>query len=234
MWHEWIFSITPDLTGQRILELGCGTGHLQKVLLPKGKKIVGIDLSLQMVQICAKRIKKGNYQPAIANSKAQHLPFPDNSFDQIASTFPTPYILEPETIEEIHRVLIPRGEFIILPVAWITEGNIKHRIAAWLFKVTGQTPEMDEVIFQEFKGTGNMELVLDRRLSDRRIFPSIDINRSSTRKEEYLLEERELARVWILRKVLSDMNVIEAMEFLLDKVRSTKTNKEFLDLMSEM
>ena len=93
---------------------------------------------------------------------------------------------------------------------------------------------MDEVIFEEFKGTGNMELVLDRRLSDRRIYPSIDINRSGTRKEEYLLEERELARVWILRKVLSDMNIIEAMEFLLDKVRSTKTNKEFLNVMSEM
>ncbi len=93
---------------------------------------------------------------------------------------------------------------------------------------------MDEVIFEEFKGTGNMELVLDRRLSDRRIYPSIDINRSGTRKEEYLLEERELARVWILRKVLSDMNIIEAMEFLLDKVMSTKTNKEFLNVMSEM
>ncbi|MCK4966001.1 transcription termination factor Rho, partial [bacterium] len=93
---------------------------------------------------------------------------------------------------------------------------------------------MDQVIFEEFKGTGNMELVLDRRLSDRRIYPSIDINRSGTRKEEYLLEERELARVWILRKVLSDMNIIEAMEFLLDKVRSTKSNKEFLDVMSEM
>jgi ubiquinone/menaquinone biosynthesis C-methylase UbiE len=149
MWNDWIFSITPDLTGQRILELGCGTGHLQKVLLHKGKKIVGIDLSLQMGQLCAKRMKKGNYQPAIANSKAQHLPFPDNSFDQIASTFPTPYILEPETIEEIHRVLISHGEFIILPVAWITGGNIMHRTAAWLFKVTGQTGEMDEVIYQE-------------------------------------------------------------------------------------
>ncbi|MFC1557816.1 transcription termination factor Rho [candidate division KSB1 bacterium] len=113
----------------------------------------------------------------------------------------------------------------------IEEGGSLTIIATALID-TGS--RMDEVIFEEFKGTGNMELVLDRRLSDRRIFPSIDINRSSTRKEEYLLEERELARVWILRKVLSDMNVIEAMEFLLDKVRSTKTNKEFLDLMSEM
>ncbi len=113
----------------------------------------------------------------------------------------------------------------------IEEGGSLTIIATALID-TGS--RMDEVIFEEFKGTGNMELVLDRRLSDRRIYPSIDINRSGTRKEEYLLEERELARVWILRKVLSDMNIIEAMEFVLDKVRSTKTNKEFLDVMSEM
>jgi transcription termination factor Rho len=91
---------------------------------------------------------------------------------------------------------------------------------------------MDEVIFEEFKGTGNMELVLDRRLTDRRIFPSIDINRSGTRKEELLLSREELARVWILRKLLNEMNPIEAMEFLLDKMSETKNNREFLRNMN--
>ncbi|MGD9486505.1 MAG: transcription termination factor Rho [Calditrichaceae bacterium] len=91
---------------------------------------------------------------------------------------------------------------------------------------------MDEVIFEEFKGTGNMELVLDRRLSDRRFFPSIDINKSGTRKEELLLSREELARIWILRKLLNEMNIIEGMEFLLDKMRDTKNNKEFLRSMS--
>lgn len=91
---------------------------------------------------------------------------------------------------------------------------------------------MDEVIFEEFKGTGNMEIVLDRRLADRRIFPAIDINRSGTRKEELLLTKKELSRVWILRKFLNEMNPIEAMEFLLDKMRGTKNNDEFLDSMS--
>jgi len=91
---------------------------------------------------------------------------------------------------------------------------------------------MDEVIFEEFKGTGNMEIVLDRRLADRRIFPAIDINRSGTRKEELLLTKKELSRVWVLRKLLNEMNPIEAMEFLLDKMRSTKTNDDFLDSMS--
>ncbi len=91
---------------------------------------------------------------------------------------------------------------------------------------------MDEVIFEEFKGTGNMELMLDRRLTDRRIFPSIDINRSGTRKEELLLSREELARVWILRKLLNEMNPIEAMEFLLDKMAETKNNREFLRNMN--
>lgn len=91
---------------------------------------------------------------------------------------------------------------------------------------------MDEVIFEEFKGTGNMELVLDRRLTDRRIFPSIDINKSGTRKEELLLSREELARLWILRKLLNEMNIIEAMEFLLDKMSETKSNKDFLRSMN--
>ncbi|MFN2420294.1 MAG: transcription termination factor Rho [Gemmatimonadota bacterium] len=91
---------------------------------------------------------------------------------------------------------------------------------------------MDEVIFEEFKGTGNMELVLDRSLSDRRIYPAIDLNRSGTRHEELLIPERELQRIWLLRKFLSDMNPAEAMEFLLDKMRRTNTNEEFLASMS--
>jgi len=91
---------------------------------------------------------------------------------------------------------------------------------------------MDEVIFEEFKGTGNMELVLDRRLTDRRIFPSIDINRSGTRKEELLLSREELSRIWILRKLLNEMNPVDAMEFLLDKMSETKNNRDFMRAMN--
>ena len=92
---------------------------------------------------------------------------------------------------------------------------------------------MDDVIFEEFKGTGNMELVLDRRLSDRRIFPSFDLVRSGTRKEELLLDKKTLARMYILRKLLNEMNTIESMEFLQDRMKRTKTNEEFLDTMSQ-
>ncbi len=91
---------------------------------------------------------------------------------------------------------------------------------------------MDEVIFEEFKGTGNMELVLDRNLSDRRIYPAIDVNRSGTRKEELLLSEEELNRVWILRNFLSDYDSIEAMQFLLGKMKGTRNNREFLVSMN--
>lgn len=92
---------------------------------------------------------------------------------------------------------------------------------------------MDEVIFEEFKGTGNMECYLDRKLADRRIFPAVELQRSGTRKEELLLTEEELNRVWLLRKILNPMNTVEAMEFLLDKMRGTKNNKEFLSGMNQ-
>ncbi|MBM4262514.1 MAG: transcription termination factor Rho [Deltaproteobacteria bacterium] len=92
---------------------------------------------------------------------------------------------------------------------------------------------MDEVIFEEFKGTGNMEVHLDRRLMDKRVFPAIDINKSGTRKEELLIAREDLNRIWILRKVLSQLSVVEAMEFLLDKMHGTKTNKEFLESMNQ-
>ena len=111
----------------------------------------------------------------------------------------------------------------------IEEGGSLTIIATALID-TGS--RMDEVIFEEFKGTGNMELVLSRDLADRRIFPAIDINRSGTRKEELLLSEWELNRVWILRKFLSEFTPIEAMEFLQQRMSRTKTNKEFLESMS--
>jgi transcription termination factor Rho len=92
---------------------------------------------------------------------------------------------------------------------------------------------MDEVIFEEFKGTGNMEIHLDRRLLDRRVFPTIDIQRSGTRKEELLLDPNDLNRIWLLRKVLQPMNTVESMEFLLEKMHATKSNREFLDSMNQ-
>ncbi|MCB1777181.1 MAG: transcription termination factor Rho, partial [Candidatus Competibacteraceae bacterium] len=90
---------------------------------------------------------------------------------------------------------------------------------------------MDDVIYEEFKGTGNMEIHLDRRISEKRVFPAIDINRSGTRREELLTEPDDLQKMWILRKLLHPMDELQAMEFLLERLKNTKTNKEFFESM---
>ncbi len=110
------------------------------------------------------------------------------------------------------------------------EGGGSLTIVATALIETGS--RMDEVIFEEFKGTGNSELVLDRKVADKRIFPAIDINRSGTRKEELLLPGDVLSRVWVLRKFLSELNPVEAMEFLIGKMSDSKTNKKFLESMN--
>ena len=111
----------------------------------------------------------------------------------------------------------------------IEEGGSLTIIATCLVD-TGS--RMDEVIFEEFKGTGNAEIQLDRKLADKRVFPSFDIKRSGTRKEELLLDPMTLNRVWILRKLLSSLNSVDSMQFLLEKMDGTKDNKEFLELMN--
>ena len=112
----------------------------------------------------------------------------------------------------------------------IEEGGSLTIIATALID-TGS--KMDEVIFEEFKGTGNMELHLDRRLADKRTFPAMDINRSGTRKEDLLVDATQLQRTWLLRKVLSSMNTVDSMEFLLEKLTETETNQQFLDSMNQ-
>ena len=112
----------------------------------------------------------------------------------------------------------------------IEEGGALTIIATALVD-TGS--RMDDVIFEEFKGTGNMEIHLDRKLVDKRVFPAIDINRSGTRKEELLIDAEDLNRIWILRKVLQPLSIVESMELLLDKMRQTKSNKDFLDSMNQ-
>jgi transcription termination factor Rho len=113
----------------------------------------------------------------------------------------------------------------------VEEGGSLTIIATALIE-TGS--RMDEVIFEEFKGTGNMELVLDRKLAERRIFPAIDVNRSGTRREELLLTPFELNRIWVLRKVLSELSPVEAMELVLEHMRRTKTNREFLETINTL
>jgi len=113
----------------------------------------------------------------------------------------------------------------------IEEGGSLTIIATALIE-TGS--RMDDVIFEEFKGTGNMEIILDRKLVDKRTFPAIDIQRSGTRKEELLIPKEDLARIWVLRKVLNPLSPVEAMELLIDKLGKTRSNGEFLANMSAL
>jgi transcription termination factor Rho len=125
---------------------------------------------------------------------------------------------------------LARAHNSVVPPARNIEGNGSLTIVATALIETGS--RMDEVIFEEFKGTGNQELVLDRRLSDKRTFPALDSFRSGTRKEELLIDDKDLAKIWILRKFLNERPLSEAMEFLLEKLRKTKTNSQFLKSMN--
>ena len=111
----------------------------------------------------------------------------------------------------------------------IEEGGSLTIIATALID-TGS--RMDEVIFEEFKGTGNSEIILDRKLSDKRTFPAIDITKSGTRKEELLVKQGTLAKMWVLMRILMPMGVVDAMEFLIDKLKSSKSNDDFYDSMN--
>jgi len=110
------------------------------------------------------------------------------------------------------------------------EGGGSLTIVATALTETGS--KMDEVIFEEFKGTGNMELQLDRNISNRRIYPAIDLVKSSTRRDDLLLDEKTVQRMWVLRKYLADMNPVEAMQFLSEKIKFTQSNEEFLMSMN--
>ena len=117
--------------------------------------------------------------------------------------------------------------YVVKAFTWITGGSLT--ILATALIDTGS--KMDEVIYEEFKGTGNMEIHLDRRIAEKRVFPAININRSGTRKEELLTDPDELQKMWVLRKVLHPMDELAAIEFLLNKLQDTKTNVQFFEAM---
>lgn len=143
-WKRWVLSALPRLDGPRLLELGHGPGHLQAALGRKGLQPFGLDRSPQMGRLAFRRLQHNLLAPHLVNGEAQHLPFATASFDQVVATFPTEYIVDALTLAEVRRVLAPRGELLILPVAWITGGSLPERAAAGLFRITGQAPQWDE------------------------------------------------------------------------------------------
>ena len=136
-WKDWIQTVIPFIAGTRILEIGHGPGHLQRILRTRGLLAVGLDESRQM-GFLAKRNTDGSAR--LTRGLAQALPFPSQMFDSVVSTFPSEYILDPRTLSDVYRVLHRGGRFIILPAAWIIGRASLDRVAAWLFRVTGETP----------------------------------------------------------------------------------------------
>jgi ubiquinone/menaquinone biosynthesis C-methylase UbiE len=143
-WKDWVMSVIPFIEGNRILEIGHGPGHLQRVLVGRQGVAVGIDESAQMGYL-AKRNTDGSAR--LTRGLAQHLPFPSGSFDTIVSTFPADFITDAHTLAEVKRCLSNGGRFIVLPVAWP-----KNPFLDWLFRVTGESPsEAVELVMSKFK-----------------------------------------------------------------------------------
>ena len=151
MWDEWILSTLPYLNGERILELGHGTGKLLLELHKKGVNPVGIDESTQMGQIAKSYLLHNGNKTQLITAAAQYLPLNTGWFDQVVATFPSDYIIDVRTLKEIKRVLQPGGELIVLPYAWITGKRWYKRLAAWLFKITGQAPEWNNSFDNPFQ-----------------------------------------------------------------------------------
>lgn len=153
-WKKWILSVVPHLNGPRVLELGHGSGHLLHKLCEDGIRVYGIDESSPMGLISQKRLRKFVGFPGLIRAYAQSIPFPTHSYHQIVATFPSEFITDPKTLNEVFRVLHHGGKFIILPFAWINGKSVLERIAAWLFQVTGQTPAWSDKILSPFFKAG--------------------------------------------------------------------------------
>jgi len=141
MWQDWISAVLPYIQDPVVLELGSGPGHIQLALKQKGIRAVGLDASSQMARMAASRVRKSNQVSELVIGYAQLMPFAKDTFKQVLATFPSDYIFKSATVQEIQRVLIPSGECLILPAAWITASSLKFRWAARLFEITGQVPD---------------------------------------------------------------------------------------------
>jgi ubiquinone/menaquinone biosynthesis C-methylase UbiE len=161
-WNQWIMTVIPYLTGSNILEIGHGPGHLLVELHKTGKTVIGLDRSSQMSQIAHRRMIRRKISPGLVRGEAQTLPFREVSLDHIVATFPSEYTFDIKTLSETYRVLKPGGTLVIVPYAWITGTNFADKIATWLFKVTGETPIIEDLAVNPLVNIGysvNKEIV---------------------------------------------------------------------------
>jgi len=140
-WKNWVYCILPYISGNKILELGFGPGYLQmKLVQGRYPQVIGVDSSPYMSRLATRRMLKENRILKLSIAYAQALPFPNEYFQQVVSTFPSEYVTDPKTIAEVKRVLSPYGQWIILPGIWITGKSIPDRFLRALFNITNQTP----------------------------------------------------------------------------------------------
>ena len=144
-WQGWVLTARPYLRG-RVLEIGYGPGHLQVALNQDRLEAFGLDESRQMGRQARRRLRRRKYPVRLANGYAHNLPFPADSFDRVAATFPSEYIFEAQTLAEIWRVLKPGGRLVVIPSAWITGQGWLERLAAGLFRATGQAGALELVL----------------------------------------------------------------------------------------
>jgi ubiquinone/menaquinone biosynthesis C-methylase UbiE len=149
-WQDWVQTALPHING-RTLEIGFGPGHLQATLSERNIPTFGLDESAQMARQAARRLRKNGEIPHLSRGYAQNLPFASGTFNSIVATFPAEYIFESKTLKEIRRVLTPAGQLVIIPTAWITGGNMLDRLAAWVFRVTGEAPGMPHILSNAVK-----------------------------------------------------------------------------------
>jgi len=146
-WKDWTKTVLPHIEGARVLELGFGPGHLQRILLSRGLFAVGLDESRQMATFAKKHLLKSGYAQAnLSRGLAQQLPFPNESFSTIVATFPTEYIFDPRTLAEVRRCLLNGGRLVVLPAAWP-----KSPLLGWLYKIAGESPFAIDPIIQKIK-----------------------------------------------------------------------------------
>jgi ubiquinone/menaquinone biosynthesis C-methylase UbiE len=149
-WNEWVLTIVPYLQGRTILELGFGPGHLLSELLRKGYRIVGVDASMQMCRRAGLRLGELVCNKVIVNGYAQRIPLSSTSFEHVVATFPSDYIIDPLTMSEIWRILIPGGSLIVLPLAWTTTPKWYEWIADYLLRLSSSKPEWESYYLNQF------------------------------------------------------------------------------------
>jgi len=164
LWKSWIFSTLPFLHGNKILEIGHGPGHLQIAISKQNIDVYGLDSSMYMGRLANKNLINSGFSRKLVQAYSQFIPFPDESFDKIVSTFPSDFIYHDFTLQELFRVLRQDGELVVLPVAWITDVKCYYRLAGWLFKVTGQSPLVDDTWLIPFEKNGFTAEILVVRL----------------------------------------------------------------------